>query len=202
MGHARKTLLVGITGGIACGKSETGKILKTMGFEVCDADGVAHELIKKGSDIFHEIVALFGPEILTKNGEIARPVLGKIVFKNPDGLASLNRLVHPAVRIKLNEWINQKRDEGKDAAVLIPLLFEAGMQDLDMDSIWCVSSPPQRVIRRLKQRGLTDSEAKNRMSLQMPLKKKEKKANYVIPNGGTLEELESAIRKTVEAMVS
>lgn len=197
----RNVVVLGVTGGIACGKSEAGRILAGMGFAVCDADRVAHKRMKKGTPVYVQIVDRFGSCILSDNGEISRPVLGEIVFKDPAQRKILNGLVHPAVREALIEWIAEKRAEKRSAAVLIPLLFESGMQDLDWDSVVCVSSREEDVFRRLESRGLTREDAENRVRSQMPLIEKEKLADHVVPNHGTLGELELAMRKAVETIV-
>ncbi len=191
---------VGVTGGIACGKSEAGRILDDMGFAVCDADRIAHDLMEKGTPVFSRVVEHFGARILTENGEISRPLLGKIVFEDPEEREILNELVHPAVRESLAGWINQMRSEGKRSAVLIPLLFESGMQNLDWDAVVCVSSRKEEIFQRLEARGFSREEAAKRIHSQMLLDEKEKLADYVIPNHGTLGELEWAIRNTVAAI--
>lgn len=194
----RSAIVIGITGGIACGKSEVGRILGEAGFAVCDADRVAHDLMKKGTPVFHSVVDRFGLQILSEEGGISRPILGKLVFENPKLLETLNRLVHPAVREYLENWIERRRVEGKDAAVLVPLLFESGMEDLEWNAILCVSSLDEAVYQRLEKRGLTHGEAEKRVQSQMPLKEKEERADQVIPNFGTLKELETATRQAVE----
>ncbi len=196
----RETMIVGVTGGIACGKSEVGRILGEMGFAVLDADVVARDLMDKGSPVFREVVDHFGERILSSEGEIARPILGKIVFEDSEERGVLNGLVHPAVRKRLSKWISERRAEGRSAAVLIPLLFESGMESLGFDAVLCVSSPEAEVFRRLERRGLSRREAEQRIRSQMPTREKEKRANYVVPNGGTLGELELATRKTVDAI--
>ncbi|MDF7800645.1 dephospho-CoA kinase [Pontiellaceae bacterium B1224] len=196
-----KATILGITGGIACGKSEVGRILDEMNFKVCDADRVAHTLMGKGSAVFKRVVALFGEQILSEDGKISRPVLGKIVFEDPQRLTQLNALVHPAVRQALATWIEKMRSEKKNAAVLLPLLFESGMKDLDWDAVVCVSSPENKVFQRLEKRGLSHDEAEQRVCSQMPLAEKERLANQIIPNIGTLEELKLAVRKTVDAIM-
>lgn len=196
-----KVIVLGITGGIACGKSEVGRILEEMGFMVCDADRVAHALMDKGSTVFHEVVNRFGEQILTENGDISRPVLGKIVFEDSKKRVLLNGLVHPAVRRELVKWMNEMRVEGKSSAVLLPLLFESGMQQLDWDAVVCVSSPENDVFQRLEKRGLRQEEAEQRVSSQMPLAEKERLADHVLPNVGTLGELKLAVRNTVNAIM-
>jgi dephospho-CoA kinase len=198
---ALNVVVLGVTGGIACGKSEVGRILSEMGFAVRDADRVAHDLMKKGTPVFSQVVDCFGTAILSENGEISRSILGKIVFEDPGQREVLNRLVHPAVRESLAGWINQMRSEEHRSAVLVPLLFESGMQDLEWDAVVCVSSREEDVIQRLGNRGLSREEAGKRIQSQMPLAEKEKRADYVVPNHGTLGELELATRRTVDAIV-
>ena len=109
----RNVVVLGVTGGIACGKSEVGRILGEMGFAVCDADRVAHELMKKGTPVFSQVVNRFGTAILLENGEISRPILGKIVFEDSEQREVLNELVHSAVRESLTGWIDQMRSEAR-----------------------------------------------------------------------------------------
>lgn len=199
--NKRNRVVLGVTGGIACGKSEVGRILGEMGFAVCDADRVAHDLMKKGTPVFSQVVDRFGTHILSDDGEISRSILGETVFEDPAQRETLNRLVHPAVRESLERWILRKRNAGENTAILVPLLFESGMQDLDWDAVVCVSSCEEDIFQRLEKRGLTREEAEKRIHSQMPLAEKEKLADHVVPNSGTLGELELATRKTVEAIV-
>ncbi len=199
--NKRNVVVLGVTGGIACGKSEVGRILGEMGFSVCDADRVAHDLMKKGTPVFRQVVNHFGTRILTDEGEISRLNLGKIVFEDPEQRKVLNDLVHPTVREALAKWIDKMRSEGQSSAGLIPLLFESGMQNLEWDAVVCVSSRETDVFQRLEKRGLSREEAEKRVRSQMPLAEKEKLADYVVPNHGTLGELELVARKTVEAIV-
>ena len=198
MGHAHTSLALCITGGIACGKSEVGRILGEMGFEVCDADHVAHGLMAKGTPVYRQVVARFGQHILSDDGEISRPILGKTIFENPAERNVLNGLVHPAVRENLAAWIAGKRHQGKDAAVLVPLLFESGMEVLDWDAILCVSSSEELVFQRLEKRGLVRREAALRLASQMPLAEKERRSDRVVQNLGTLAELENLTRDAVK----
>jgi len=198
----RNIVVLGVTGGLACGKSEVGRILGKMGFSVCDADRVAHDLMKKGTPIYRRLIDHFGKGILTDDGEISRPNLGTIVFEDPEQRNVLNGLVHPAVREALAGWIDKMRTEGKSSAVLIPLLFESGMQNLDWDAVVCVSSRKEDIFQRLEKRGLSRKEAEQRVYSQMPLDEKEKLADHVVPNHGTLGALELATRRTVEVIVS
>ncbi len=194
------SIVIGLTGGIACGKSEVGTILERMGFSVCDADRVAHELMTVGQPVYQQVVDYFGKYILTEQGEISRPALAAIVFENPEQREVLNRIVHPVIKKYLLERITQYRSDGKNAAVLIPLLYESGMQDLGWDSVVCVSSNQDAVFQRLENRGLNKVEAKQRIGSQMPLAEKESLADYVVSNTGTLVELKLAVHNVVKAI--
>ncbi len=193
----RNTVVLSITGGLACGKSEVGRILGKMGFSVCDADHVAHDLMEKGSRVYQQLVEHFGNQILSADHEISRPLLGEIVFNNPAELTALNRLIHPGVRDVLERWASGKREQNANAAMLVPLLFESGMETLESDAIICVSSNEQQVLRRLEKRGLSGENARLRMNAQMALEEKEARSDYVVLNTGTLEELEQFTRETV-----
>ena len=194
----RNALILGVTGGIACGKSEAGRILVELGFEVRDADLVAHGLMEKGTPVFRKLVDFFGGRILSDDGEISRPILGEIVFDNPAQRDALNQFVHPAVREALAGWINGRRQQGRPGAVLVPLLFESGMDSLDLDAVLCVSCPEDLVFQRLEKRGLNRADAERRIGAQMPLSEKERRADFTVPNAGTLQELKEAIKEAVQ----
>lgn len=197
----RKAVVIGVTGGIACGKSEMGRILGGMGFVVSDADRIAHELMAKGTPVYRNIVDCFGATVLAEDGEISRPRLGRIVFENPGQLLQLNQLVHPAVREVLKRWIAERRANSENAAVQIPLMFESGMNDLDWDAIICVSCVEAQVYERLEKRGIDRPAARSRIASQMPLEEKEDLSDYVIDNSGTLGDLEKATRVAVESLM-
>lgn len=201
-GLKHTAIVLGITGGIACGKSEVGRILGDMGFIICDADQVAHALMAAGTGTHQRIVEAFGEQVLADDGEISRGVLGRIVFENPDQLSLLNRLVHPAVRQVMDQWISARKQAGDHAAAQVPLLFESGMGDLDWDGIICVSSPEAHVLERLGQRGINERDARVRIASQLPLKEKENLSDRVIHNTGTLQELEKATRMAVESLIA
>ena len=157
------------------------------------ADRVAHRLMKPGMVVYEEVVNYFGSQILLANGEISRPVLGQIIFENPEQRNVLNGLVHPAIRNELTTWITEKRNNGVNAAVQIPLLYESGMENLDLDAVICVSSSEELMLKRLEKRGLSHEEAEKRIESQMPVSEKEKRSDAVIHNQGTLEEREGML---------
>jgi len=192
-----QVIILGITGGIACGKTETGRILSAEGFKVLDSDFLAHELMGKGRPVYAEVVGHFGDEILAEDGEINRAKLGRKIFSDPGERAALNRLVHPAVIEAAKEWIKDCREACEDAAVLVPLLFEAGWTE-GWDAVICVTAPEEQVFQRLEKRGLSKEATRERIAAQMPLTEKADQADFVIENGGTPEALRSRILDIVK----
>lgn len=196
----RNAIVICVTGGVACGKSEVGKILEGMGYRACDADHVAHALMAKGTAVFEDLVAVFGKRILSDDGEISRPALGAIVFEDTEMRARLNALIHPAVRSAVGHWISERRVRREHGAVQIPLLFESGMNDLDFDAIICVSASDAAVLERLKKRGIDHDAAMKRIRSQMPLAEKEGLSDFVIRNHGSLQELEEVTRQALQRL--
>lgn len=172
-----------------------------MGFVICDADCVAHELMKKGAPVYQRVVEQFSDKVLAPDGEISRPKLGAMVFEDLEKRLQLNQLVHPVIKAVLEDWILERRSCGESAAVQLPLVFESGMDSMDWDGIICVSSSESAVLERLKKRGLGRTDALKRMRAQMPLKEKEKRADRVIYNLGTVQELEAKTRNIVESLM-
>jgi dephospho-CoA kinase len=190
-------LKIVITGGIACGKSLVGSFFSEAGFAVCDTDDLAHSLLMSGSYVFNEVIRVFGKDILLDDGEIDRQRLGTIVFSNPEKLAMLNTIIHPRVKRMWIDWLAQKFEIGCKVAVLIvPLLFEIG-EDKGWDAVICVSASDEVQVRRLKERGLSDSEIKRRIAAQWPITEKMKLADYVIRNDWT----EGLLKQQVEIVI-
>lgn len=197
--NSPQPIILGITGGIACGKTETGRILSSEGFKVLDCDFLAHELMGKGRPVYTTVVDQFGDGILATDGEIDRTKLGRKVFEDSQARETLNRLVHPAVIEAARDWIEECREAQEDVAVLVPLLFEAGWTD-GWDAVVCVTAPEDEVFQRLEKRGLSKGDAMKRIAAQMPLAKKSARAGFVIANDGTLETLRCRIRDLIEAI--
>lgn len=194
-------LILAITGGIACGKSEVGRIAAEMGFEVYDADRIAHALMEKGSSVYERVLKHFGPRILSKTGGISRPVLGEIVFGDPAELEVLNSLVHPAVREALRALIVKHRASGRNAAMQVPLLFETGMDGLNWDAVVCVSSRQDTICSRLEKRGLSRTQALERIGAQMVVIEKVNRSDVTIENETSLAELECTTRRVIEGLL-
>jgi len=177
------TLVIGLTGGIASGKSTVSQMIKEKGIRVVDADIIAKEAVSKGSAALHQIVQTFGEEVLQPNGELNRQQLGAIIFSDEEKRKKLNAIVHPEVR---KEMLKQ-RDEGvsnQEAFVVldIPLLFESKLEGL-VDRIIVVYTTPDLQLSRLMNRNdLSEEEALNRIHSQQPLEEKCQKADRVIEN--------------------
>jgi dephospho-CoA kinase len=182
----KRRLVIGLTGGLASGKSTVLQELARRGIQTVSADRLAHECLKKGHPTYRRIVEHFGPGILNLSGQINRETLGAIVFAHPAERKRLERWIHPYVKMALKQWIAQH--EGL-LVLDIPLLFEAHMQSL-VDMIVVVSSSQVLQRRRMVRRdGLTPREATRRIHAQMPLARKRAQADYVVRNDGSLQRL-------------
>ena len=180
--------VVGLTGGIACGKSEAARRLAEEGVPVLETDEVAHEEMRPGGAAYDDVLAAFGPDILAGDGTIDRRALGRRVFADPAALRRLNELVHPCVRERWESWRKALRSENRAGVVVIPLLYEAGATE-GWDAVICVAAPPEAVMERLARRGLSGEEARRRVEAQWPVEEKMRRADVVIWNDGTLEQL-------------
>lgn len=197
--NSAQAIILGVTGGIACGKTEVGRILSAEGFKVLDSDFLAHELMGKGGSVYEQVVEHFGEAMLAASGEIDRVKLGKRVFADSQERVVLNRLVHPAVIKGAQEWIEACREAQDDAVVLVPLLFESGWTK-GWDAIICVTAPEEQIFKRLENRGFSKEDAIKRIEAQMLLIEKATLADFVIENGGTLESLRRQVCDLVEVI--
>jgi dephospho-CoA kinase len=188
-------LNVGLTGGIASGKTTVARMLAAKGALLIDLDELAHEVEAPQGSVWKNIVHHFGKEVLCPDQAIDRKKLGSIVFADPARLKLLNELVHPAV---FEAWRARLREIGEttpDAIVLsaIPLLIEAGMVEM-VDLVLLIYLSPEKQIVRLMQRdGYSRREAEMRLASQMPFEKKLLRADIIINNEGSAEETEEAI---------
>jgi dephospho-CoA kinase len=185
-GILRAMILVGLTGGVATGKSTVAKMFKRCGAILIDADKLAREVVKPGKLAWRAIVKQFGKTVLNQNRSLDRQALGSIVFHNPKKRRQLERIIHPRVAREQQRLV-RRIAKGKPRAVVIyevPLLFEAGV-DKRVDKIIVVTVDSNTQIARLKKRnGLTRTEAIQRIRSQMPLAKKIQQADHVL--NGTL----------------
>lgn len=163
----------GLTGGIASGKSTVAAMLRELGFQVLDADGLAHRLIEPGQPAYPEVVQEFGREILDEDNRIDRGKLGAVVFADRSKLELLNGIVHPRVATATQEQFDAWHRDGVRPAAFVEaaLIVEAGMHN-DLDGLvvaWCL---PEQQIERLVARGMNAIEAQERVTLQMPNEEK------------------------------
>lgn len=189
--------VIGLTGGIATGKSTVSAILKKAGAVIIDADRIAREAVKKGLPAYREIVEHFGESVLLPDGEINRSLLGDIIFNSPRKKQLLNKIVHPYVSKETHRQLQQiERTQPNTIVVLdIPLLIETAM-DKDLSEVIVVYAPEHIQIKRLMKRDrLTQVDARARIRSQMPIEEKKRRATIVIDNSGTREETR---RQTLE----
>lgn len=195
-------LNVGLTGGIACGKSTVARLLAAKGAIVIDFDDLVHALEEPEGPVWQGIVSRFGEGILLPDRRIDRRKLGGIVFADPEKRDLLNRLVHPAVWCEWRRRLNEIGKTRPEAIVLsdIPLLIESGLKTM-VDVVLLVYISPEEQIRRLMERdGFTREEAERRMAAQMPIDAKVPEADMVIGNEGSVEETGRAVDRAWEEL--
>ena len=189
-------LVIGLTGSIGTGKSEAARRLEALGASVISADQVGHEAYTPNTEAWEQVVAAFGDGILQEDGEIDRRKLGALVFSDAGQLAKLNQIMHPRMARMVADKIEVLRSQGVGVVVVeAALLFEAGWDSL-VEEVWVTDSPDQVVIERLNKRnGLSEEEARKRISSQMDRTERLEKADFVIDNSGDMAGLESAIKE-------
>lgn len=189
-------LIIGLTGGIASGKSTVARMLLDMDIPVIDADVEARKVVEKGEKAYELIIEAFGSEILTAAGDIDRVKLGAIVFHDENKRLQLNSIVHPAVRERMNVEKMKHLDLGRKVVVLdIPLLFESNLTHM-VEKILLVYVDAEVQLKRLMSRNqLIESEAMARIQSQMPLIEKIKLADAVIDNNGTTDDTKEQLLK-------
>jgi dephospho-CoA kinase len=181
------SLVIGLTGGIASGKSTVSRMLLELNIPVIDADVEARNVVEIGEKAYQQIINTFGHEILLDNGEINRTKLGGIVFHDEEKRMQLNSIVHPAVRERMNSLKEQLIMEGKQAIILdIPLLFESKLTHMVEKTILVYVKRETQLQRLIERNQLTEDEANARINSQMPLDDKLTLADKVIDNNGTL----------------
>jgi len=188
-------LKMGLTGGIASGKSAVAAMLREMGFPVLEADLVAHKLIEPGQPAHDEVLSEFGAELADSTGRIDREKLGAVVFSDPVKLARLNKIIHPRVEETLfRQFEHWQRSGVRDAGfVEAALLVEAGIAE-KLDGLVVAFCSPEQQLERLRARGMSEVEARRRLAAQMPAEEKLRHATEKIDCSGTLEETRAQVR--------
>ncbi len=194
------TKILGLTGGIASGKSTVSKYFKSLNVPLIDADVVAHDVMSAGEPVVFEIAETFGDEYILENGEIDRTKLGDLVFANPDQRRLLNEIVQGEIRQEINRRKEIALADDPDLIVLdVPLLFEGGYDKyVDLVMVVYVDGPTQKERLLKRNTDLNEEDAENRIKSQMPLEMKAEKADVIIDNNGTIEETVDQIRSWVK----
>jgi dephospho-CoA kinase len=193
-------LKLGLTGGIATGKSVVGEMLVALGAHLIQADAVSHQLMQPGEPVYQEVVRAFGPGILNPDGTVNRPRLAEAAFGGkPSRIQELNKIVHPAVVNKQDEWMETigLRDPHAIAIVEAALILEAGVAK-HFDRLLVVTCRPQQRVERWATRTKVDletarREVARRMAAQLPDEEKVKAADYIIDNSGSLDETRAQV---------
>ena len=198
-----KLYRIGLTGGIASGKSTVGAMLRQMGAVVIDTDLIAHEVTAPGSGAVMEMSRRYGSDIVKDDGSLRRDVVGKIVFSDPVEKKWLEALLHPLIRAEAEKQAQAAFEAGQRVVVLdVPLLFESGWNG-KVDEIWTVYTPQAIQEERLQRRdGYTDSEIADRLASQWPIDEKAKRADVVIDNTGLPESTRRQVEVAWNAVVN
>jgi len=195
--------LIGLTGGIASGKSTVATILKQLGATVINADELSREVVQPGNEAWKEIVGTFGADILQSDQTLDRKKLRTMVFNSPEARKKLEAIIHPKVRALAEERIRELAAAGRSIIVYeVPLLFE-GQLHLWLRPVILVASDINTQKQRLRDRDhLTDTEAQQHIDAQMSLDEKRKLADYVIENNGSLDDLEQQVKSVLEMIAA
>jgi dephospho-CoA kinase len=195
------TVRVGLTGGIASGKSTVSRMLSDLGAVIIDSDLIAREVVEPGTEGLKEVVATFGTEILTEDGALDRPKVGAIVFADPDKRKALEAIIHPRVFLRAIE-IDEAAGEHAVIVNDIPLLAETNQADR-FDAVVVVDVPTElQVERMVRDRGMSVEEAESRIAAQATREQRLAIATYVIENTGTLEDLEQRVAEVYAALTA
>jgi len=195
-------ITVGLTGGIAAGKSTVASLMARLGAGVLDADEVVRELQRPGTWVYQAILQAFGPSIVQRDGTIDRKRLGEMVFQDEGARRQLEATVHPALVAAIEQRLRAFEAQGMKLCVVeLPLLIEAGAQER-FDWVVVVTAPEEvQVSRLMADRGLSREEALARIRSQMPLHEKVRVADFVIENAGDLQEVERRVQELYQALL-
>jgi dephospho-CoA kinase len=193
--------LVGLTGGIASGKSTVAKILQSLGAAIVNADDLAREVVEPGHEAWKEIVASFGANILQSDQTLDRQKLRALIFNQPEARKRLESIIHPRVRALAEERIRRYAAAGYPVVIYeVPLLFEGNLQEWLRPVILVACDVETQTARLQKRDDLTAADAEKHIAAQMSLNDKRRLADYVIENNGSLEDLERQTRQILEEL--
>ncbi|MEJ8547252.1 dephospho-CoA kinase [Brevibacillus borstelensis] len=194
-------MILGLTGGIATGKSTVTAMLREQGIPVIDADQIARDVVEPGKPAYEAIVRHFGREILLPGGQIDRKKLGEIVFSDEAERQRLNAIVHPEVRRVMREEAEAAEQNGAKIVFMdIPLLFESKLQHM-VDKVVVVYAPAQLQLARMMERDeFEEEQAQKRLRAQLPIDQKRAEADFVIDNTGSREETQKQVIQLLERL--
>lgn len=195
--NAEKEMVVGLTGGIASGKSLVSTELKRLGAHIIDADIIAREIVVPGNPAYYEIISEFGQEVLREDGTLNRKMLGSVVFADDKRLKALNSITHPRILKRIEDDIEKINAACAHPLIVvdIALLIELGFHK-KVEKVIVVFADDDKLVKRMMARdNLTEHEAKQRLSAQLPMKEKLRYADYVIDNNGSVEEAQAQVKK-------
>jgi dephospho-CoA kinase len=199
-----RLLRVGLTGGIATGKSYVRALFTERGVPTLDADTVAREVVEPGSPVLAAIVARFGEDVLQPDGHLDRRKLGQVVFADDAARHDLERIVHPAVYSAIRRWLDVLEASSRHtlAVVDIPLLFETG-RERDFDVVIVTACSPDTQVRRVMARDRASAdEARRRLAAQWPIDEKAARADHVIRTDGSFEETEREFEQVCQRVLA
>jgi dephospho-CoA kinase len=193
-------IVVGLTGGIGSGKSSVSARLAERGAVIIDADAIVRELQRAGQPLFEKMVEHFGPEIVGPDGELDRPAIARMVFGDPEKVKELNRLTHPAVQEEMARRLAEAA--GTDAIVVMDIPLLTSKRE-GMGHVIVVDTPVETAVERLvAQRGLDEADARARIANQISREERLALADFVIDNGGDLDQLEAEVDRCWEWLQS
>ncbi len=188
--------VIGLTGGIGSGKSTVSQFLTELGAVILNTDEVGHEAFKPDTELWRQVVAAFGRQIVTPDGNIDRKKLGNIVFGNAESLSRLNQIMHPRMYALVKAQLEEYRQQKTRVVVLeAPLLLEAGWTPL-VDEVWVTTASESTVFKRLEERGgMSQAESLTRIRSQLPSAERVRHADVVINTDCNLDELRSGVKE-------
>ena len=191
---ANKTYVVGLTGGIGCGKSEAARYLCSLGAKHIDADAISRSLTAEGGSALPKLRRIFGDGIFNADGSLNRRALGDLVFSDVASKRALEGVIHPLVQRQVMDEIAAASAAGIPVTILdVPLLFETGM-DVLCDETWTMSVPPEVQVRRVQARdGMTEEQARARIAGQLPMEERNARANKVINSDRPVEKTQAEL---------
>lgn len=197
----RPRLRIGITGGIGCGKSLAGEVLEDLGVTVLDTDQVARDLLQPGEPVYQEVARLAGEEASRPDGSLRRDHLAALLFHDPGFRGQVEAVMHPAIRDRVARWLEDEGERAPEgaAAVLVPLLFEAGFDDLFTHTL-CVVAEDEVALDRCEARGMDRGDAALRQAAQWPVDRKAERADTVLRNQRTPEDFRRDVRAWFEQL--